>query len=216
MGDGQRVRKSATVVVRLLLQAGADPNAKAAVGAETSAYYRDITVIGETPLHRADAYGDGDMIRALLDAGADPSIKDGHGESALTWFSRHQRGVDHVKVERGVGKLLAYGEWVESGLERTPVRRAPTHAQRPGSDAAGGNSPAVSRPFTCPRISSATSWLVRPVEHTRMLTTSHSPSTGLEQADPIGATPSQQVASPTPLLYNGPRVPHPPRRPAGL
>ena len=106
-------RKEANATVRLLLEAGADPNAKAAVGVETTAYYRDVTVIGETPLHRAAAYCDGEMIEMLVGAGADPSIKDAHGESPLTWYSRHQRGVDHVKVGREHRKLLAYGEWID-------------------------------------------------------------------------------------------------------
>ncbi|MEM8713079.1 MAG: ankyrin repeat domain-containing protein, partial [Planctomycetota bacterium] len=82
-------RKEANATVRLLLDAGADPNAKAAVGVATTVFYRDVTVIGETPLHRAAAYCDGEVLEMLVDAGADPSIKDAHGESPLTWYSRH-------------------------------------------------------------------------------------------------------------------------------
>ena len=103
--------EDSNAAARLLLDAGANPNAKAAVGIATSVYYRDITVIGETPLHRAAAYCDGEMIQMLIEAGADPRIKDSHGESPLTWFSRHQRSVDYVKVARSYGKLLAYGGW---------------------------------------------------------------------------------------------------------
>lgn len=105
--------KDSNQAARLLLEADADPNARAAVGIATTVYYRDINVIGETPLHRAAAYCDGEMIDMLVDAGGDPSIKDAHGESPLTWYSRHQRGVDHVKVARSCAKRLAYGEWVD-------------------------------------------------------------------------------------------------------
>lgn len=106
-------RESALAAAKLLLGAGADPNAKAAVGVEATLYYRDVTVIGETPLHRAAAYCSGDMIEVLVEAGANPSLKDSRGETALTWFSRHQRRAAHVKVARSYGKMLAYGEWVD-------------------------------------------------------------------------------------------------------
>lgn len=99
---------NANAAAARLLDQGANPNAKAANGVPTAIYYRDITVIGETPLHRAAAYCDGDMIQLLLDRGADPSIKDAHGESALTWFSRHQRTVEHLVVARSVAKHLEY------------------------------------------------------------------------------------------------------------
>jgi ankyrin repeat protein len=65
---------------------------------------RDIRTRGETPLHRAAAYGEAEMIQSLIDAGADKTAKDAHGESPLTWASWHLR-------DRDVLKLLLYGEF---------------------------------------------------------------------------------------------------------
>ena len=52
--------------VKLLLTAGAHPNVKAKSGIPTSTYYRDIKVVGETPLHLAAAYGSKEMIETCL------------------------------------------------------------------------------------------------------------------------------------------------------
>ena len=96
-------------VLDILLAAGANPNTKAKNGVATSTYYRDIRVVGETPLHLAAAYGDHAMIKALIDAGADPTLRDDRGDSPLTWYSRHQRCVSHHKlVRRDVAPLLEY------------------------------------------------------------------------------------------------------------
>ncbi len=103
--------KGAFDCVKLLLEAGADPNIKAKTGIPTSTYYRDIEVVGETPLHLAAAYGSKEMIQLLLDFKADPSIKDSRGESPLTWYSRHQRTANHLKLDRDSRDLLLYGKW---------------------------------------------------------------------------------------------------------
>ncbi len=97
--------------VQLLLEAGANPNAKAKSGIPTATYYRDIKVVGETPLHLAAAYGSSAMIKVLLQYNADPSLKDDRGESPLTWYSRHQRTSKHVRLERDSRDLLLYGEF---------------------------------------------------------------------------------------------------------
>ena len=97
--------------VKLLLEAGANPNVKAKSGIPTCTYYRDINVVGETPLHLAAAYGSKEMIELLLKYNADPSIKDDRGESPLTWYSRHQRTSEHIKLERDSRDLLLYGKW---------------------------------------------------------------------------------------------------------
>jgi ankyrin repeat protein len=78
-------------VVRVLLASGADPNRPARAGAETGAFMRDVRTRGETPLHRAAAFGSEGCIRMLLDAGADPRLRDAHGDSPLSWASWHLR-----------------------------------------------------------------------------------------------------------------------------
>ena len=90
-------------VVRLLLENGAQVNAKTKPGFETGAFMRDVRTRGETPLHRAAAYADIDTIQLLLDHGADKEAKDAHGSSPLTWASEHLR-------PGAVLSLLAYGD----------------------------------------------------------------------------------------------------------
>src|SRR5688572_4081299 len=96
-----------TSVVKQLIAAGADVNSRTLVGVTTLCYMRDIRTRGETPLHRAAAFGEPEMITALIDAGADKSAKDAHGESPLTWASWHLR-------DNEVLKLLLYGEFVRT------------------------------------------------------------------------------------------------------
>ena len=78
-------------VVRRLLEAGADPNARTCAGAETGAFMRDVRCRGETPLHRAAAFADEAIIEALLTAGADREARDAHGDTPLSWASWHLR-----------------------------------------------------------------------------------------------------------------------------
>ena len=52
---------------------------------------REAYTKGETPLHRAAAYGDNEMIKFLIDSGADPSIRDAYGDSPISWASWHLR-----------------------------------------------------------------------------------------------------------------------------
>ncbi|MBX2817232.1 MAG: ankyrin repeat domain-containing protein [Saprospiraceae bacterium] len=77
--------------VKILLQHGADPNAKTIPGLATGAFMRDVRTRGETPLHRAAAYADAAIIHCLLDHGADRTMKDASGASPLTWASEHLR-----------------------------------------------------------------------------------------------------------------------------
>lgn len=91
-------------IVQILLKHGANPNQTTKAGVETGAFMRDVRTRGETPLHRAAAYGDVEMLTLLLDAGADKKIRDCNGDSPLSWASWHLRpGV--------VLKLLAHGQW---------------------------------------------------------------------------------------------------------
>jgi len=78
-------------VLRALLENGADVNARTTPGAESDAFMRDVRTVGETPLHRAAAYGDEAMIQLLLDHGADKATRDANGESPISWASRHLR-----------------------------------------------------------------------------------------------------------------------------
>ena len=77
--------------VKLLVENGADVNAKTIAGMETGAFMRDVRTKGETPLHRAAAYADADTIKFLLDKGAQKDIKDANGDSPLSWASQHLR-----------------------------------------------------------------------------------------------------------------------------
>lgn len=88
--------------VRLLLMAGADPNACTIPGVETQAFMRDVRTKGEIPLHRAAAFADVETIALLLDHGADKTIRDAAGDTPLSWASWHLR-------PGAVLKLLAHG-----------------------------------------------------------------------------------------------------------
>ena len=85
-------------VVKLLVENGADVNAKTIPGKETEAFMRDVRTRGETPLHRAAAYGDEAMIQYLLDHGAEKEARDANGDSPLTWASEHLRPGSILKL----------------------------------------------------------------------------------------------------------------------
>jgi ankyrin repeat protein len=78
-------------VLKLLVENGADVNAKTIPGKETGGFMRDVRTKGETPLHRAAAYSDEAMIEYLLDHGADKQARDAHGNSPISWASEHLR-----------------------------------------------------------------------------------------------------------------------------
>lgn len=90
-------------VVRVLLAHGADPRCATVAGAETGGFMRDCRTRGETPLHRAAAFGSEEVIRLLLAAGASREARDAHGDSPLTWASWHLRPA-------AVLRLLCFGE----------------------------------------------------------------------------------------------------------
>lgn len=85
-------------MVRLLVKAGTDVNKRTIRGAETLCFMRDAFLKGETPLHRAAAYGSEAMIRILLDAGADPTAKDANGDTPISWGSWHLRNDPVLKL----------------------------------------------------------------------------------------------------------------------
>ena len=69
------VRNGNTVVLGLLLKAGADPNAK-------------DTEYGSTPLHLAATLKADDLIRDLVAAGADPGVARKNGEDAIRIYEK--------------------------------------------------------------------------------------------------------------------------------
>jgi ankyrin repeat protein len=79
------------LVMKVLLAHGANPNCVTKKSAETGGFMRDCRTRGETPLHRAAAFGDEEAIQLLLDAGAANDTKDMNGDSPLTWASWYLR-----------------------------------------------------------------------------------------------------------------------------
>jgi len=78
-------------VVTVLLSRGANPNVTTKPGVETGAFMRDCRTKGETPLHRAAAFGEVETIRLLKDAGAVIDARDANGETPLSWASWYNR-----------------------------------------------------------------------------------------------------------------------------
>ncbi len=90
-------------VVRVLVEAGADPNAPTRAGVTTGCFMRDCRTKAETPLHRAAAFASPETITLLLDAGAALDARDVNGDTPLAWASWHRRPVE-------VLRLLCYGQ----------------------------------------------------------------------------------------------------------
>jgi ankyrin repeat protein len=79
------------LVLKVLLAHGANPNCVTRESAETGGFMRDCRTKGETPLHRAAAFGDEEAVQLLLDAGAKIDAKDMNGDSPLSWASWYVR-----------------------------------------------------------------------------------------------------------------------------
>ena len=92
-----------TEVVRLLIKHGADVNAATRPGVVSCNFWREARTRGETPLHRAAAYGSFEVIRMLLEAGADRARRDVNGDSALIWASGHRRPWEVIELLSGGG-----------------------------------------------------------------------------------------------------------------
>jgi ankyrin repeat protein len=91
-------------VLVVLLAHGANPNVATNPGVETGAFMRDCKTKGETPLHRAAAFGEAETIRMLKDAGAIIDVKDANGETPLSWASWYGRPTPILRE-------LLYGEF---------------------------------------------------------------------------------------------------------
>jgi uncharacterized protein len=85
-------------VIKVLVENGAEINAKTTPGVETGAFMRDVRTKGETPLHRAAAYGDEAIITYLIEHGADVKARDAFGSSPLSWASEHLRPGSILKL----------------------------------------------------------------------------------------------------------------------
>lgn len=84
-------RPAYDLVLRVLLANGANPNCATGIGIETDGFMRDCRTKGETPLHRAAAFGSEAAVDLLIDAGAVIDAKDMNGDSPLSWASWHLR-----------------------------------------------------------------------------------------------------------------------------
>lgn len=89
-------------VVRILLANGANPSATTKPSVPRDHFMRDCRTKGETPLHRAAAFGTEATIQMLLDVGARLDAKDMNGDSALGWASWYTR-------PRSIIRKLCYG-----------------------------------------------------------------------------------------------------------
>jgi ankyrin repeat protein len=78
-------------VLRVLLAHGANSNVATTPGVETGAFMRDCRTKGETPLHRAAAFGEVETIQMLKEAGAILDARDANGETPLSWASWYGR-----------------------------------------------------------------------------------------------------------------------------
>jgi palmitoyltransferase len=92
------------LVLKVLLSHGANPNCATKPNVETGGFMRDCRTKGETPLHRAAAFGTEDTIQMLLDAGAAKDTKDMNGDSPLSWASWYVRPA-------GILRKLLYREY---------------------------------------------------------------------------------------------------------
>ena len=98
-------------VLKVLLDAGADPNVATKNGAVTDGFMRDVRTKGETPLHRAAAFGTEETIGLLLQHGAKVDARDANGDSPLSWGSWYLRPDSLLR-------MLCFGEFrIRAGRE---------------------------------------------------------------------------------------------------
>lgn len=84
-------RPAYDLIVKLLLLNGAKPNITTIPNVNTDSFMRDVKTKGETPLHRAAAFGSEEVIDLLLASGANKEMLDANQETPLAWASWHLR-----------------------------------------------------------------------------------------------------------------------------
>jgi ankyrin repeat protein len=89
-------------VIRLLIDAGANTNAKTKPGICSANFYGSTPTRGESPLHRAAAFAYIEVVQLLLQAGADRALQDIHGETPYVWAGWHRRDQELVELLRPV------------------------------------------------------------------------------------------------------------------
>ena len=104
---------TANQVVRVLIANGANPNAVTKKSVETGSFMRDSRTRGETPLHRAAAFGIEETITILIDAGAQLDAEDMNGDTPLSWASWYQRST-------AILRKLCYGDF-KVNAEKLPM-----------------------------------------------------------------------------------------------
>jgi ankyrin repeat protein len=108
-------------VVAVLLAHGADPNRRTREGAVTGCFMRDARTRGETPLHRAAAFGSRRSVERLIAAGADIEARDAHGDSPLAWASWHGR-------PDAILRLLCHGDHTIHPQRDSPADHGQGHS----------------------------------------------------------------------------------------
>lgn len=108
-------------VMKALLAAGAEPNLATIPGVETGGFMRDCRTKGETPLHRAAAFGDEAAIRMLIEAGAKRDALDANGDSPLSWASWYARPTPILRLLlHGRFRIHPESRSMEANLEGDP------------------------------------------------------------------------------------------------
>jgi ankyrin repeat protein len=115
-------RLAHNLVMKILLAHGAHPNCATRKSVETEGFMRDCRTKGETPLHRAAAFGDQEAIQLLLDAGAAIDAKDMNGDSPLSWASWYLRPIPILRqLCYGNFRIRPdYGEGMQANLQGKP------------------------------------------------------------------------------------------------